>query len=143
MKMTMNELQHLTQKQLKEYAKMQKPEIKVPVRWTDKKVALLWIEKNIQTSTVKVAEKPNASFKTKVMIKGSAIKRRQEIVKFLLENPQQETAAIADKFGKTKKSIADDLHAIKHNRNNLQYLKADQKLDFARSGQNKLFFITN
>lgn len=140
MKMTQKELSFLTMKQIREYAVMQGAK-KVPKKWKDKLTALAWVEKNLEnTSEVKTSKstkKPAKAVsvkpaKKKTARKGNAMDRRENMVE-LLKKEAMTATELADKFGIKYKSVLDDMHAIRHNRNSNQvanriYLKNDEVL---------------
>lgn len=152
-KMTRKELSMLTQKQLREYAVM-KGATKVPKKWADKTAALNWLDKNGLSAGAKVSAKkvlaPTkvASIKPKkkeTKKTGSAIARREAMVALLKTEPCT-VEELAAKFGNKYKSVLDDLHAIRHNRNtnhvsNRIYLKNDEVLVGVFVGKSKAFQI--
>lgn len=136
--MTLKELSNLTQKQIREYALMQNPNLKVPKKWTNKTAAVKWAEANLfGTSKVKATPK-KATAKTTVT-RGSAIERRTNIVKELRAGALT-VAMLADKFGIKTKTITNDIHAIRHNVRN-QYLNKNEVVDAVREGKVKTFKV--
>lgn len=146
--MTRKELSLLTMKQIREYAVM-KGAKKVPKKWQDKPTALDWVEKNLNVKAeakkeapkaekVK-AEKPKKEKKDKQNGR-QAIIRRHAMVQKLLESPCTANELQAF-FGNEYKSVLDDLHAIRHNRAEHEYLAADEVLIGVFIGRSKAFQI--
>lgn len=141
--LTKKELQHLTMKQLREYAVM-KGAKKVPKKWTDKPTALKWLEKNLSIKPAKAASiKPTTKPKKKKTggkDDRQAIARRHGMVIELRKNPCT-TLELKDMFGNEYKSVLDDLHAIRHNRNEEDYLDKGELLVGVYIGRSKVFQI--
>jgi hypothetical protein len=140
--MTRKELSNLTMKQIREYCVM-KGAKKVPKKWQDKTTALDWVDKNLNVKPEVKKEQPKAE-KPKVKKEKSdnraAIQRRVKMTEMLRQSPCV-ALELKDKFGNEYKSILDDLHAIRHNRNGFEYLDEDEILIGVFVGRVKVFQI--
>ena len=145
--MTRKELSNLTMKQIIEYCVM-KGAKKIPKKWQDKTTALDWVDKNLGAQVEKKKEPTKAAaVKTGKKSSGSkdradrqAIARRHGMVKELLKGPCTANE-LQQLFGNEYKSVLDDLHAIRHNRNEEGYLEKDEVLIGIYVGRCKAFQV--
>lgn len=142
--LTMKELGGLTQKQIKEYVRLQKPGAKAPKKWKDKTSALKWAEETLAGKAPKVAKTAKVTKKApgKTLKMGSGIERRQAMVLLLKKEPCT-SDELVKKFKVKYKGVLDDVHAIRHGRGKTDYLKKDERLVGVKSGYCKIFFICN
>lgn len=158
MKMTLEELRLLPQKDIKAYVLMKKPNAKAPKKWENKTKCMAWAEKTLngeaKVEKPKKEVKPKAKAENKVKkekaeasdqvvrpISGAGQLRRKAIVK-MLQNEFCTALELADKTKVKYKSILDDIHAIKHGRGKLASLVPEGFVLIAvRRGQSKVYRI--
>lgn len=150
--MTLKELSFCTQKQIKDYVKTKRPELVVPKKWTDKKAALAWVEKHVMNGekieVVKEAKKSAKKAPSKVVKKEAkeSKKDRSGIARRLkmadrLRSENCTTTELSGYEGVPYKGVLDDLHAIRHGRAGVAFLKEGEVLASVRLGRTKMFFI--
>jgi hypothetical protein len=147
--MTLKEMKHLTQKQIRALAVGEFPNAKIPKKWTDKSAALTWYEKNrkgqpaSEVKPTKAAKtKPAAAKKPKVKkeVQPSAGKSRRVRIFDRLLTEQCTAQELASYENVQYKAILDDVHAIRHARGGVDLLKG-KVLAGTLVGRNKVFYI--
>jgi hypothetical protein len=153
MKMTLKELKHLTQKQIRVSAVKEFPGTKIPKKWTDKKAALAWYDKTRKAGPTVAETKPKkiAVAKPKKEVKPKAKKEKEEagptagktrrerlVARLLVE--QCTALELAQYENVQYKAILDDIHAIRHSRAGVDLLKG-KVLIGTRVGRSKVFQI--
>jgi len=147
MKMTLKELKHLTQKQIRVSAVKEFPGTKIPKKWTDKKAALAWYDKTRKAGPAVAKTKPKKVAVTKPKVKKekkeagpTAGKTRRERIVARLLNEQCTALELAQYENVQYKAILDDIHAIRHSRADVDLLQG-KVLAGTRVGRSKVFYI--